>query len=94
MTRAQRLTTDAMVSATSLGALIAGVSMINPDVRAQISGAIGGDTSQLAAVASRAIDFVHTFARASGDYLPFLDNAPLVGFGILALVLTAMMVRS
>jgi hypothetical protein len=94
MTRAQRLTADAMVSATGLGTLIAGVSMINPDVRGQIAGAVGGDTSEIAAAASRAIDFVHTFARAAGDYLPFLDNTPLVVFGILALVLTVMMARS
>ena len=83
-----------MVSATSLGALIGGVAIINPDVRGQISGAVGGDSTQIAAMASRAIDFAHTFTRAAGDYLPFLDNTPLVVFGILALVLTVTMARS
>ena len=83
-----------MVSVTGLAALIAGASMINPDVRGQISGAVGGDTSQIAAMASHAIDAVHTFARAAGDNLPFLDNTPLVFFGILALVLTVTMARS
>jgi hypothetical protein len=94
MTRAQRFTADAMVGASSLGTLVAGVSVINPDIRSQIASAMGGDASQLTAVASHALEFVHTYTRVAGDSLPFLDNTPLVGFGILALVLTVMMVRT
>jgi len=82
-----------MVGASSLCMVIAGVSIINPDIRAQISGALAGDTaSQLAGVASHALDLVHTFARLSADYVP--DSTPFVGFGILAVVLTAMMIRA
>jgi hypothetical protein len=82
-----------MVGASSLCALIAGTSIISPEVRAEIANAIAGDPAgRLGAMASRALDFVHVFVRVVGDNRP--DNTPLLGFGIVALVLTVMLVRA
>jgi hypothetical protein len=91
MSRPRNHTADAMVGASSLCTLIAGVSIISPDLRAEMASAIGG-AGQLSAIASRALDFAHGIVRMAGDYR--LDADPLVGFGILALVLTVMMVRA
>jgi hypothetical protein len=93
MSRARKHTADAMVGASSLCTLIAGMSIVNPAVRAEIANAIAGDPAgQLGAMASRALDFVHVLVKVAGDYRP--DNTPLVGFGIVALVLTVMMFRT
>jgi hypothetical protein len=93
MTRARRLTTDAMVGAGSLCTVIAGVSMIDPNLRAQMAGAFAGDSGvPLAAMAARALDAGHAVVRLTADYLP--DSTPLLGFGIVAIVLTAMMIRA
>ena len=93
MSQARSHTADAMVGASSLCTVIAGVSIISPDIRAEIARAISGDAAgQLGAMASRALDFAHVLVRVAGDYRT--DNAPLVGFGILAVVLTVMMARN
>jgi hypothetical protein len=82
-----------MVGASSLCVLIAGTSFISPEVRAEIANAIAGDPAgRLSAMVSRALDFGHVFVRVAGDYRP--DNTPLVGFGVVALVLTVMLVRA
>lgn len=82
-----------MVGASSLCTLIAGVSIVSPDARAEIARVIGGDgTGQLGALASRALDSAQMLVRLAGDYRT--DNAPLIGFAILAVVLTVMMARS
>jgi len=82
-----------MVGATSLCSLIAGVSIISPEVRTQIANAMAGDPgTQLSAMASRAMDYGNLLVRVTRDYSP--DNTPLVGFGIVALVLTVLMFRS
>ena len=82
-----------MVGATSLCTLIAGVSIISPEVRTQIANAMAGDpAAQLSAMASRALDYWHLLMRVAGDYSP--HNTPLVGFAIVALVLTVMMFRA
>ena len=82
-----------MVSAGGLCALLAGTSIISPEVRGAIANVMAGDPAgQLSATASRAVEYMHTLSGIVGDYR--LDNTPLVGFGILALVLTVMMVRA
>lgn len=93
MTRARRFTTDAMVGASSICTVIAGVSMIDPNLRAQMAGAFAGDSGvPLAAMAARALDAVHAFVHLAADYVP--DSTPLLGFGIVAVVLTAMLIRA
>ena len=92
MSQARSHTADAMVGASSLCTVIAGVAIISPDARAQIAHAISDAAGQLGAMASRALDFAHVLVRVAGDYRT--DNAPLVGFGILAVVLTVMMARN
>ena len=82
-----------MVGAGSLCTLVAGASIISPDVSAAIGNAIAGDPAgQLTAVASRALGFMHTVSGVAGDI--GVDTTPLVGFGILAVVLTVMMFRT
>jgi len=71
---------------------MAGVSIISPDVRAQIAAAMAGDSmGQLSAMASRAFDLVHTCVNGLGGYGG--ENMPLAGVGILAVVLAFMMFR-
>ena len=90
---ARSRTADAMVGASSLCTLVAGVSIISPDLRAQMASVIAGDTTgQLSAMASRAVDFVGAYVRMAGVYNP--DTTPLVGFGLVALVLGVMMFRT
>lgn len=81
-----------MVGASSLFTLMAGMSIISPDVRVAITSAIPGDAAQLSAMASRAFGFVHTLVGVAGDYVP--DSTPILGFGIVALVLTVMMTKT
>ena len=82
-----------MIGASSFCTVIAGMSIISPDVRAELANAIAGDPAgQLGAMTSRAFAFVHMLASVAGDYRP--DNTPLVGFAIVALVLTGMMSRA
>jgi hypothetical protein len=91
--RAQSHAADAMVGASSVCTLIAGLWFISPEVRSHIGNVIAGDPAgQLSAMASRAVDYGHLLLRVARDYSP--DNTPLVGFGIVALVLTFMMFRS
>jgi len=82
-----------MVGASSLCTLVAGLSIINPAVRAEIANVIAGDPGgQLSAGVSRALDFAQVLVRMAGEYRP--DSTPFVGFGIVALVLTVMMFRT
>ena len=82
-----------MVGAGSLCTLIAGLSIISPEVRVEIANAFAGDPAgQLSAIVSRALDFVHVLVRVAGDYRP--DNTPVVGFGIVALVLLYLILAS
>jgi len=82
-----------MVGASSLCTLVAGMSIVNPAVRAEIANVIAGDPAgQFGAMVSRGLDLVQVAVKVAGDYRP--DNTPLVGFGIVALVLTFMMFRT
>jgi len=89
----QRRTADAIVGATTFSTLLGGVWMISPDLRAAIGNVFTGNPAdRLGALLSPAIDFVHGLARMASDYSS--DNAPLVGFGIVAVFLTVMMAKS
>jgi hypothetical protein len=82
-----------MVGTSSLCALIGGVSIISPEVRAHVANTISGDPAgQLGPMATRALDYGHLLLRLARDYSP--ESTPLIGFGIVALVLTFMMFRS
>jgi hypothetical protein len=83
---------DAMVRASSLFTLVAGMSIISPDVRTQVNAFAGDPAVQLSALASRALDYGNMLARVAGDYTP--DSTPLMGFAIVAAFLTFMMFRS
>jgi hypothetical protein len=92
MSSARPRTADAMVGASSLCTLAAGVSIISPDVRTQVNAFAADPAVQLSALASRALDYGNMLVRAAGDYTP--DSTPFMGFVIVAVVLTLMMFRS
>ena len=93
MSHARSHTANAMVGASSFCTLIAGVSVISPEVRTQIASVMAGDPAvQLGAMASRVVDYGNMVLRLTRDYSP--DSTPLIGFGLVALVLTIMMFRS
>lgn len=81
-----------MVGASSLCMLGAGMWLVSPDVRTQVSAFAGEPGVQLSALASRALDYGNMLARVAGDYTP--DSTPLMGFGLVAVVLAFMMFRS
>ena len=91
--QARTRTADAMVGASSLCMLVAGVSMISPDVRTQLANATAADLGgQLHAVMSRALDYGHLIAGVARDY--GLENSPVAGFAILGVVLVVVMFRT
>jgi len=82
-----------MIGTSSLCAVIAGISIVSADVRMQIANVIAGDPAgEVSAMTFRVLDFGRTFAGAAADYRA--ANAPLVGFGIAAVVLTIVMFRT
>ena len=81
-----------MISASSLCMVVAGMSIISPDVRPHVVNALGDPAGQLSAMASRALEYGHMLARVTRDY--GVDNTALAGFGIVAVILTVMMFRS
>lgn len=81
-----------MVGASGLCAMVAGVSIISPDIRAQVNAFAGDPVVQLSALASRAMDYGNILVRAAGDYAP--DSTPFMGFAVIAVVLTLMLFRS
>ena len=81
-----------MVGASGLCTLVAGMSIISPDIRTQVNAFAGDPAVQLSAMASRALDYGNMLVRAAGDYAP--DSTPMMGFAIVAVFLTFMMFRS
>ena len=93
MSRARAHATDVMIHTTSLCTVFAGVSFISPDLRAEIMRAIAdGPAGPLSAITSRAADVVHMLPPVLADIRG--DNLPIVAFGLVAVVLTMMMVGS
>jgi hypothetical protein len=92
MSQVRRRAADAMVGASSLCAVIAGMSIISEDVRSQIANAIAGKPNELGAMAFRAQAFGQELVRTAGDYR--LTEAPVMGFGIVAIVLCVLMFRT
>ena len=83
---------DAMVGAGSLCTLVAGMSVISPDIRTQVTAFAGDPGVQLGALASRVMEYGNMVTRLAGDYTP--DSTAFMGFAIVAVFLTFMMFRS
>lgn len=82
-----------MLGASSLCAVVAGMSILSADVRSLIGNLIAGDPGgDLSAAALRLQDYSHALVRAAADYRA--ANAPLVGFGVVAVVLAFLMFRT
>ena len=92
MSRARTHTADAMVGASGLCTLGAGVWLVSPEVRTQISDFAGDPAVQLTGLVSRALDYGNMLVRIAGDYTP--DSTPFLAFAVVAVFLTVMMARS
>ena len=93
MSRARNHTAaDTMVGASGLCTLGAGMWLVSPEVRIQVSEFAGDPAVQLSAVASRALDYGNMIVRVAGDYTP--DSTPFMAFALVAVFLTFMMFRS
>ena len=92
MSRARTHTADAMVAASGLCTLSAGMWIVSPEVRTHVSAFAGDPTVPISALASRVVDYGNLLVRAAGDYAP--DSTPFMGFAIIAVFLTFMMARS
>ena len=81
-----------MIGAGSVGAVVAGMAVLNDQIRAQLANAIAGDPAGISSeVAFRAQDFGHGLVRDIAAY--GAANGPMVGFGIVAVVLAILMFR-
>ena len=92
MSRARTSTADAMVGASGLCTLGAGMWVVSPDVRIQVSQFAGDPAVHLSALTSRVLDYGNMLARVAGDYTP--DSTPFMGFALVAVFFTFMMARS
>ena len=93
MTKTRRQASDAMLSAGSLLALITGMSILNADVRVQVANIMAGDSNgQLSAMAFRAQSYGHELMKSAAQYRA--DNGPMVGFGLVAVVLAFLMFKT
>ena len=81
-----------MISVTSLCMVGAGLALISPEARATMTEAIGDPAGVFGRMVTRAASFAHMFAGMAGDYRA--DNLPVVGFALVAVVLTGMMFRA
>jgi len=81
-----------MISASSIFAVLAGLSVFSEEVRGPLTRILGGDAADVSAMALRTQDFWHALTRAATDYAA--ANRPLVGFGVVAVVLAILMFRT
>ena len=82
-----------MIATSGLCALIGGVSVISPEVRNQIANATAADAaSHLNGLVSGALEYGNTFVRMARDLGG--DGTHIMGFAVVALVLTVAMFRT
>ena len=82
-----------MIGASSVCAVVAGMSVINEEFRAQIASVIVGDPGgQLSALAFRAQGLSRELIRSALEYRA--DNGPMVAFGLVAVVLAFLMFKT
>ena len=81
-----------MVSADSLCMVVVGASTISPDVRIQVTNALGDPAGHLSWAISYGLHYGDLFLRTARHYGG--DNTPLAGFAIVTVFLMVMMFRS
>ena len=81
-----------MITASSVGAVVAGTAIVNTDARTLIANTIFSDPAELSAMAVRAQVFGRELVRTAADYRA--ANGPMVWFIVFALVLTFLMLRT
>jgi hypothetical protein len=91
-TTSGRRAADVMIGFGSFGAVVAGVSVLSVDVRVYLANLLAGDPAgELPARVLWLQDHVHTLIRAAVEYRA--ANGPMVGFGVVAVVLALLMFR-
>ena len=89
----RRVTNDAMITAGSALALIAGLVMIDANVREQLALRLSSpSTATLVATSTGVRDFTTVIWQAARDQT--LDHAPLALFTLAAVVLVLFMLRT
>lgn len=89
---ARARTANAMVGASSLCVMVAGMWFISPDVRTNMATAMGDPAAHVSAMLSGVLDYGDMLLRLARHHAG--DNAPLAGFGVVAVFLTMLMARS
>jgi predicted SpoU family rRNA methylase len=93
MSRVRRQTTDVMIGAGSLGAVVVGMSMVNASVRTTVANVIAGDAGgDLSALAFNVQSYSHEWMRMVSDYRA--ANGPMVAFGVVAVCLAVLMFKT
>jgi hypothetical protein len=92
MPRTRHRLVDGTVAATSACALVAGLAVVNDDVRGHIVNVVNGDPSgQLSMLGLRA-DLARPLVKMVVD--SWSAHTPLVVFGLASIVLVAFMLRT
>ena len=93
MLRVHARSTGTFITAASVCSLIAGMALIDNDVRIHVSNAFGADRSgELTMAAGRAQDLTQYFFGVLGDYRA--AHTELVIFALAGLLLFVLMLRS
>ena len=83
---------NAMVGASSLCVMAAGVWVISPDMRTMMASAMGDPATHVSAMVSDVLNYGDMLLRLARHHAG--DNGPLAGFGVVAVFLTILMARS
>jgi hypothetical protein len=82
-----------MIGASSFFTVIAGMSFLSEEFRAIVVGLLAGDRGgQLTALAFKAQSVGHDLVRSAAEYRA--NNAPMLAFGVVAVVLAFLMFKT
>ena len=81
-----------MMTIVAVCVIVAGLAMISPEVRGYLAKMFSGDATDVTQLANRGHDFVRDTVKAAREYRA--NNAPMVGFGVVAVVLAFLMFRT
>lgn len=83
---------DAILSAASLGLLVAALTMFDKDVRRHVVTLVSGDVSEMAVVAAPISRAARAGFQLLNDYRT--DDGPLFAFAVAAVVLFGLLFKS
>ena len=83
---------DFLLTTVAIAILVAGLALISPDVRGYLAKIVSGDATEVTLLAHRAQDLTRDVIKAVNEYRA--NNVPMVGFGVVAVVLAFLMFRT